>query len=302
MKFTYNSLFHSTLFKYVPQCENIIHTSTPLAKSRLLVQQEVTNSLGDALKNDLAKDFTRHRQKGNSSPVVTITLRDPFFGTLIIPLLQSVGIFSCSQIFLNKGVWIVTTSSGFALNSSAFRLSWPRAFPFFRELMAWMISLLVGTSVLMSRSVAVSRMFGTTVGMVMTEQSYKTFLSPLSKQRTPLQACITWMTWAQPMFCASCGKSCRDNLAVNGRKELTGLGVTRDRQPTSTTYASLCPKKPTWWQTQSTWRKASADQRIQLTSTASRTKTRVGEERKNSANLATKKRKRLFGVRKQKTV
>ena len=154
--------------------------------------------------------------------------------------------------------------------------------------MAWMISLLVGTSVLMSRSVAVSRMFGTTVGMVMTEQSYKTFLSPLSKQRTPLQACITWMTWAQPMFCASCGKSCRDNLAVNGRKELTGLGVTRDRQPTSTTYASLCPKKPTWWQTQSTWRKASADQRIQLTSTASRTKTRVGEERKNSANLATK--------------
>ena len=75
---------------------------------------------------------------------------------------------------------MVTASSGFALNSSAFRLSWPRAFPFFRELMAWMISLLVGTSVLMSRSVAVSGMFGTTVGMVMTEQSYKTFLSPLS--------------------------------------------------------------------------------------------------------------------------
>lgn len=94
MKFTYNSPFHYTLFKYVPQCEDIIHTSTPLAKSRLLVPQEVTNSLGDALKNDLAKDFTRHRQKGNSSPVVTITLRDPFFGILIIPpLLQSVGIF-----------------------------------------------------------------------------------------------------------------------------------------------------------------------------------------------------------------
>ena len=151
MKFTYNSPFHSTLFKHVPQCENIIHKSTPLAKSRLLVPQEVTNSLGDALKNDLAKDFTRHRQKGNSSPVVTITLRDPFFGILIIPpLLQSVGIFSCSQIFLNKGFRMATASSRFALNSTTFRLSWPRAFPFFRELMAWMISLLVRTSVLMS--------------------------------------------------------------------------------------------------------------------------------------------------------
>ena len=141
------------------------------------------------------------------------SLRDPFFGILIItPLLQSVGISSSSQIFVNKGVRMVAASSGSALNSSAFRLSWPGAFPFFRELMAWMISLLVGTSVLMSRSVAVSWMFGTTVGMVMTEQSYKTFLSPLSKQRTPLQACITWMTWAEPIFCASCGKSCRDTL------------------------------------------------------------------------------------------
>ena len=63
----------STLLKYVPQCENIIRTSTPLAKSRLFVPQEVINSLGDALYNNLAKDFTRHRQKGNSSLVVTIT-------------------------------------------------------------------------------------------------------------------------------------------------------------------------------------------------------------------------------------
>ena len=45
------------------------------------------------------------------------------------------------------------------------------------------------------------------------------------------------------MFCVSGGKSCRDTLAVNGRKELAGLGVTRDRQPTSTTYASLCPNR-----------------------------------------------------------
>ena len=125
------------------------------------------------------------------------------------------------------------------------------------------------------------------------------FSIAFEQQRTPLQACITWMTWEQPMFCASCGKSCRDNLAVNGRKELAGLGVTRDRQPTSTTYASLCPKKPTWWQTQSTWRKASADQTIRLTSTASRTKTRVGEEGKN-CKFSNKKTETSFRCQKAK--
>lgn len=67
----------SALFKYVPQRKLVIRTSTPLAKSRLLVPQDVIDSLGDTLCNDLAKDFTRHRQKGNSLPVVTITER-PF--------------------------------------------------------------------------------------------------------------------------------------------------------------------------------------------------------------------------------
>ena len=42
----------STLLKYVPQYENIVRTSTPLANTRLLVPQEVINSLGDALSND----------------------------------------------------------------------------------------------------------------------------------------------------------------------------------------------------------------------------------------------------------
>ena len=45
------------------------------------------------------------------------------------------------------------------------------------------------------------------------------------------------------MFCVSGGKSCRDTLAVNERKELAGLEVTRDRQPTSTTYASFFPNR-----------------------------------------------------------
>lgn len=68
---------------------------------------------------------------------------------------------------------MVAASSGAALNSSAFRLSWPGAFPFYRELMAWMISLLVGTSVLMSRSVAASQMFGITVGGGLFKSSLK---------------------------------------------------------------------------------------------------------------------------------
>ena len=109
------------------------------------------------------------------------SLRDPFFGILIItPLLQSVRISSCSQIFVNQGVRMAAASSGSALNSSAFRLSWPGAFPFFRELMTWMISLLVGTSVLMSRSVAVSWMLGATVGGGLFKSSLKYSVQRLS--------------------------------------------------------------------------------------------------------------------------
>ena len=93
------------------------------------------------------------------------SLKDPFFGIFIImPLLQSDGISSCSQIFVNKGVRMVAASLGSALNSPALKLSWPGAFPFFKEFMAWMISHLVGTSVLISRLTVASWMFGATVG------------------------------------------------------------------------------------------------------------------------------------------
>ena len=64
----------STLLKYVPQCENIVCTSTPLAKSRLLVPPKVINSMGDALYNDLATDFTRHRQKGNFNKTIYLSI------------------------------------------------------------------------------------------------------------------------------------------------------------------------------------------------------------------------------------
>ena len=39
----------STLLRYLPQCENLIRTSAPLAKSSLFVSQNVINSLGDTL-------------------------------------------------------------------------------------------------------------------------------------------------------------------------------------------------------------------------------------------------------------
>ena len=75
---------------------------------------------------------------------------------------------------------MVAASSGSALNSSAFKLSWPGAFPFFREFTAWMISLLVGRSVLMSRSVAASWMFGTSDGGGLFKTSLKCSIQCLS--------------------------------------------------------------------------------------------------------------------------
>ena len=96
-------------------------------------------------------------------------------------------------------------SSGSALNSSAFRLSWPGAFPFFRELMAWIISLLVGTSLLMSRSVAASWMFGTTVSGGLFKSSLKCSVqrrcySPSDVNKIPfLSFTSTLVVWHLPV-------------------------------------------------------------------------------------------------------
>ena len=53
---------------------------------------------------------------------------------LLQSLKDSDGISSCSKIFVNKGLRITAASSGSALNSSAFTLSWPGAISIFREL------------------------------------------------------------------------------------------------------------------------------------------------------------------------
>ena len=101
---------------------------------------------------------------------------------------------------------MVAASSGSALNSSAFRLSWPGAFPFFRELMAWIISLLVGTSLLMSRSVAASWMFGTTVSGGLFKSSLKCSVqrrcySPSDVNKIPfLSFTSTLVVWHLPVM------------------------------------------------------------------------------------------------------
>ena len=207
MKFTYNSLFHSvhcsSMFRGVkifsvhppplrnPDCSFRKRSSTAwVMRCKMTLQKILLGTDKRVIPRQLLQ-----------------SLRDPFFGILIItPLLQSVGISSCSQIFVNKGVRMVAASSGSALNSSAFRLSWPGAFPFFRELMAWMISLLVGTSVLMSRSVAASWMFGTTVGGGLFKSSLKCSFqrrccSPSDVNKIPfLSFTSTLVIWHLPVM------------------------------------------------------------------------------------------------------
>ena len=131
MKFTYNSLFQSvhclSMFRSVkmlsvhprplrnPDCSFRSRSSTAWVMRCIVTLQKLL--LGTD-KRVIPRQLLQ-------------SLRDPFFGILIItPLLQSVGISSSSQIFVNKVVRMVAASSGSALNSSAFRLSWPGAFPF----------------------------------------------------------------------------------------------------------------------------------------------------------------------------
>ena len=136
MNCTYESLFHSvhcsSMFRSVkilsvhphplrnPDCSLRMRSSTARVMRCIMTLQKILLS-----------------QDKRIIPCQLLqSLREPFFGILIItPLLQSVGISSCSQIFVNKGVRMIAANSRSALNSSAFRLSWSGAFPFFRELM-----------------------------------------------------------------------------------------------------------------------------------------------------------------------
>lgn len=65
---------------------------------------------------------------------------------------------------VNSGFSTLVASPGSALNSSAFRLSCPGAFSFFRDLMAEMISSFSGGSMLISRSASASCMSASTAG------------------------------------------------------------------------------------------------------------------------------------------
>lgn len=72
------------------------------------------------------------------------SLKLPFFGIFIMtPSNQSLGISFFSQMVLKSGWSILEARCGSVLKSSAFRLSWPGVFPFFRELMAEQFQLLL---------------------------------------------------------------------------------------------------------------------------------------------------------------
>lgn len=83
------------------------------------------------------------------------SLRLPFFGILIItPLVHSLGTQASLQIVLKSGSNISAAVSGSVLNNSAFKLSSPGALLFFSFLIAATISSLVGSSMLISRSIS----------------------------------------------------------------------------------------------------------------------------------------------------
>ena len=69
---------------------------------------------------------------------------------------SSSNFFPPPQMFVKSGWSRSATNYGFALNTSAMRLSCPGDFPFLRDLMTAMISSFPGGSVLTSRSVSAS--------------------------------------------------------------------------------------------------------------------------------------------------
>ena len=78
--------------------------------------------------------------------------REPFLGIFTItPFDQSFGIVFPSHMDVKSGLSSFAESSGCTLNSSAFRLSCPGAFPFLSDLMAETIYFSSGGAVLISR-------------------------------------------------------------------------------------------------------------------------------------------------------
>ena len=79
--------------------------------------------------------------------------KTPFLGiVMIIPLVQSSGIFFCSHISAMCGSRISAAKLGSALNNWSLRLSQPGAFTFFNAFIAEMTSCLICRLVLISNS------------------------------------------------------------------------------------------------------------------------------------------------------
>ena len=93
------------------------------------------------------------------------SLSAPVLGILMMtPFVQSASTSPPSHIAARSGCRMAAASSGSALKSSALRLSCPGAFPFFRDLIALIISSFSGIAVLMLRSSAASGMSAASSG------------------------------------------------------------------------------------------------------------------------------------------
>ena len=102
---------------------------------------------------------------GTESRVIPRQLLQSVFAPLLgistaTPLDQSSGITSRSHMSVNSG----GNNTGYTLKSSTFKLSGPGALPFFKDLMALIISSLLGGSMSISRSDGASGMFASSCG------------------------------------------------------------------------------------------------------------------------------------------
>ena len=95
-------------------------------------------------------------------------------------------------------------SSRSALNSSALSYHGQELSQFFKEFIAQMISLLVGTSVLISRSTAASWMFGATVGGSLFKSSLKCSTQRISCSHSDVSKVLFLSSFGNQFYTVPC--------------------------------------------------------------------------------------------------
>ena len=140
----------SALFIDVAQCEDLICAHRFFLKPACSFLVTVSTASEICLAMILARILLGTESIVMPSMLLQ-SLSAPFFGILMMtPFVQSAGTSSPSHITAKSGCRMEAASSGYALKSSALRLSCPGALPFLRDLIALIISSFPGTAVLMS--------------------------------------------------------------------------------------------------------------------------------------------------------